>query len=160
MGRRCKTLLPVAGSLLQPQYSTEEDTRALIGAKQRQQYYYDKHCKPLDPISIGKTVRMKLPGRNTWNSGTCTDQVGPRSYEVKVGNGIYRRNRRQLVSTDEQPADLQHDDPLPDYNPPSKTAEPTAVAQEEPSLSREPAALRRSERNAKPPGWLKDYQLQ
>lgn len=31
MGRRCKTLLPVAATLLQPRYSTEEDTRALVG---------------------------------------------------------------------------------------------------------------------------------
>lgn len=41
-GRRCKTMLPVAGSLLQPSYPTEEDTRKIIGAKQRQQYCYNR----------------------------------------------------------------------------------------------------------------------
>ena len=50
MGRRCKTLLPVAGSLLQPNFPTEEDTRKLIGTKQRQQHYYNKQAKPLEPI--------------------------------------------------------------------------------------------------------------
>ena len=33
MGRRCKTLLPIAGSLLQPNFPTEEDTRKLLGTK-------------------------------------------------------------------------------------------------------------------------------
>ena len=77
MGRRYKTLLPVAGSLLQPQYATEEDTRALIGVKKRQQHYYDKHSKPLPPISKGDTVRMKLLGRNRWDAGICTGKWDP-----------------------------------------------------------------------------------
>ena len=33
MGRRCMTLLPIAGSLLQPNFPTEEDTRKLLGTK-------------------------------------------------------------------------------------------------------------------------------
>ena len=103
MGCRCKTLLPVAGTLLQPRYSTEEDTRALMGKKQRQQYYYNQHAKPLQPINQGETVRMKLPGQKTWTPGTCMGQVGPRSYEVKVGESVFRRNRRQLIHTDEPP---------------------------------------------------------
>ena len=94
MGRRCKTLLPVAGTLLQPRYSTEEDTRAIIGNKQRQRYYYNNHTKPLQPIDRGETVRIRLPGQKTWSAGTCMGPVGPRSYEVKVGESVYRRNRR------------------------------------------------------------------
>ena len=34
-GRRCKTLLPVAGTLLLPQHSTESETRGLLGMKRR-----------------------------------------------------------------------------------------------------------------------------
>lgn len=101
MGRRCKTLLPVAGSLLQPNFPTEEDTRKLIGTKQRQQHYYNKQAKPLDPISVGETVRMKLPGEKTWSSGTCVATAGPRSYRVQVGQTVYRRNRRQLIDAGE-----------------------------------------------------------
>ncbi|PFX15885.1 Retrovirus-related Pol polyprotein from transposon 17.6 [Stylophora pistillata] len=92
MGRRCKTLLPVAGSLLQPNFPTEEDTRKLIGTKQRQQHHYNKQAKPLDPISVGETVRMKLPGEKTWSSGTFTATAGPRSYKAQVGQTVYRRN--------------------------------------------------------------------
>ena len=47
LGRRCKTRLPVSGPLLQPCYSTEEDTLALLGQKERQRHYYDQHVKPL-----------------------------------------------------------------------------------------------------------------
>ena len=50
MGRRCKTLLPVTDALLQPQYSTEQDARSIMGAKQRTQYYYNKGAKPLEAI--------------------------------------------------------------------------------------------------------------
>ena len=58
-----KTLLPVADYLLQPSYPTDEDTRnsKLIGNKQRQKFYYNKHRKPLEPIVTGDTVQMKLP---------------------------------------------------------------------------------------------------
>ena len=67
MGRRCKTLLPIAGSLLQPNFPTEEDTRKLLGTKQRQQFYYNKKASPLEPISVGDAVRMRLPGEKTWD---------------------------------------------------------------------------------------------
>ena len=85
MGRRCKTLLPVAGTLLQPRYSTKQETRALIGNMQRQQHYFNAHAKPLHPIQPGETLRMKLPGQKTWTAGRCTSQTGPRSYDVKIG---------------------------------------------------------------------------
>ena len=118
MGRRCKTLLPVAGSLLQPSFPTEADTRKLLGTKQRQQHYYNKQVRPLEPISIGDTVRMRLPGEETWSPGTCTAEAGPRSYRVQVGNAIYRRNRRQLIKTGESseptlPEDIFTPDDLP-----------------------------------------------
>jgi hypothetical protein len=74
MGWRCKTLLPVAGSLQQPQYATEEDTRTLIRDM--------KLSRPLPPISTGHTVRMKRLGQKRWDAGICKGQVGPRSYET------------------------------------------------------------------------------
>ena len=113
MERRCKTLLPDAGTLLQSRYSTEQETSALIGNKQRQQHYYDRHAKPLHPIKPGETVRMRLPGQNTWTAGTCTGQTGPRSYDVKVGETMYRRNRRQLIQANEPPIlDIGEPEPL------------------------------------------------
>ena len=77
MGRRCKTLLPIASTLLQPRYSTDEESRAIMGKKERQRYYYNKHTKPLQPILQGETVRMKLPGQKVWSAGTCLGPLGP-----------------------------------------------------------------------------------
>ena len=70
MGRRCKTLLPTAGTLLKPRHDTDADTRALAGRKRRQSFYYNQHARPLTPIDEGATVRMRLPGEKTWAPGT------------------------------------------------------------------------------------------
>ena len=40
---------------------------------------------------------MQLPGQSRWSQGECTKLVGPRNYEVTIGNTTYRRNRRQLI---------------------------------------------------------------
>ena len=86
---RCKTLLPAHGALLKPQYSTEGDTEAISKQKERQQHYYDMHTKPLKPLSPGDSVRMQLPGQKAWSPGVCAGLVGPRSYEVKVGDRTF-----------------------------------------------------------------------
>lgn len=98
MGHRCKTLVPVAGTLLQPRCTTEEDSRAIIRRKHRKKHYYDRHTKPLEAIIPGETVRMKLPGQEWWSVGTCTEQLDRRSYVVKVGDSTYRRNRNQRTT--------------------------------------------------------------
>ena len=103
-GRRCKTLLPVSGTLLQPRHSTEEETRAIMGMKRRQQHFYNRHTKPLQPIVPGQSVRMQLPGNTTWTAGTCIGEAGPRSYKVQIGDSFYRRNRRQLIASDGPPS--------------------------------------------------------
>ena len=103
MGRRCKTLLPIAGTLLMPRHNTEEETRALVGAKERQRFYYNRNAKPLPLITPGETIRMRLPGEKRWTKGTCAQELGNRSYQVKVGSGKYRRNRRDLLKTNERP---------------------------------------------------------
>ncbi|KAL9979611.1 hypothetical protein ACROYT_G017294 [Oculina patagonica] len=146
MGRRCKTLLPVAGSLLQPNFPTEEDSRKLLGTKQRQLFYYKKQAKPLEPIRIGDTVRMKLPGEKTWSPGTCTATAGPRSFRVQVGNAVYRRNRRQLMKTGEpNEATLPEDVCFPDNLTPRRDeAEATASPENYPaSVPSETAGPRR-----------------
>ena len=101
MGRRCRTLLPMSESLLQPQFPMEDDLIALRGRKQRQERYYNRHCKQLKPIDRGDTVCVKVPGEKVWTSATCVGLAGPRSYLVKAGGAIYRRNQRDLISTGE-----------------------------------------------------------
>ena len=161
MGRRCKTLAPVAGTLLQPRYSTEEETHALIGSKQRQQHHYNHHVKPLQPIDQAETVRMKLPGQKTWSPGTCLGKDGPRSYEVKNGESIYRHNCRQLIRSNEPP--------IVDYNEaePATSSSETTIQDHQvdqpaqaPNIQSHPTPLRRSECSHKRPAYLKDFVTQ
>ena len=131
MGRRCKTLLPKAAALLKPRFTTEEDARALTGRKQRQQYYYNRNAKPLKPITPGETVRMKLPGHDTWSQGTCTESLDNRSYMVKVGDTQYRRNRRHILKTNEStiPAPPDVVETLP-TSPEDNLAKPSSPSKE------------------------------
>ena len=156
LGRRCKTLLPMSKSLLHPRYSTEEDTRALNAQKQHQPFYYNRQVKPLNPITPGDTVRMRLPGQSTWSAGVCTSLAGPRSYRVKVGESQYRRNRRQLLCANEPPLDIQ-DTQIPDVDSPSDDRqEPNSNESGIPPPSPDPPPCR-SGRPRKSPAWMADY---
>ena len=86
-----------------PRHNTEEATRALVGAKERQRFYYNRNAKPLPLITPGETIRMRLPGEKRWTKGTCAQELGNRSYKVKFGSCEYRRNLRDLLKTDEKP---------------------------------------------------------
>ena len=56
-------LLAVAGLLLLSIYLTEENTRKLIGTKQRHKHHCNRQVKPLGPVDVGDTIYMQLPGR-------------------------------------------------------------------------------------------------
>ena len=174
MGRRCKTLLPVAGTLLLPRHSTESETRGLLGMKRRQQYYANQHTKPLTPIESGDTVRMRLHGKKRWSVGTCIRQVAPRSYNVNVDGATYRRNRRQLLCAGEFPVrgPLEYNGSA--RNDPPTTDDPGAVSMDpvlrddpvsgndDPIGGQEPVPTvvpgpRRSSRETRTPSRLSDY---
>ena len=160
MGRRCKTLLPVTDALLQPRYSTEQDARSIMGAKQRQQHYYNKCAKPLEAIKPGETVRLQLPGQKAWSPGVCVREVGPRSFVVKAGSSTYRRNRRHLIRSGEQPLPVVSTDdtePMPENKP--SPPEPVAGSLPKAPISAtpSPSGPRRSQRSKMKPAWLSDY---
>ena len=166
-GRRCKTLLPVSGTLLQPRHSTEGEIRAMMGMKRRQQHFYNSHTKPLQPITTGQSVRMRLPGNTTWTADTCVGEAGPRSYKVQIGDADYRRNRRQLIMSDQAP---NKDNQKVDLPIPGEQSQATPIgSSQETSPSSEPAEAtmpqsssalpspRRSNRSCQPPSWMNDY---
>ena len=162
LGRRCKTLLPITKTLLSPRYPIKQDIQELQAQKERQQQYYNQHGRDLRPISPGETVRIRLPGQKTWSVGICKALVGPRSYEVNVGNTIYRRNRRHVIHTDElfdtenmDPQTVHPEEGMDNGSAPmeqdgTSTSLTTAVPQE-------PCTLRRSQRTHRAPHWMEDY---
>ena len=46
---------------------------------------------------------MRLPVEKHWTKGIRAQELGNRSYQVKVGSGKYRHNLRDLLKPDERP---------------------------------------------------------
>ena len=123
-------------------------------------------CQNIKATALGETVPMHLPGQITWSAGVCTGLVGPRSYEVKIGDSVYRRNRCQLIHANEpprralpivepQPTQLSTDINTPEDNPVPST-ESTAPPIVEAHTNNSPC---RSGRVTKIPKWMEDYVL-
>ena len=90
-------------SLLKQSTNPDQDCHDLLANKARQEYYYNRTAKPLPPLEMGDSVRIRLPGKTTWSAGTCVGQCPePRSYDVEVDGAKYRRNRRDILLTKEQ----------------------------------------------------------
>jgi len=136
MGRRCKTLLPMAAGLLRPRNSEMEKDRAKLAVqKEKQRRYYNRNTKKLPQIRPNQSIRMRLPGEKRWSWGVCKGMVGPRSYDVLVQNRVYRRNRRHLLdlrepppyesaTTDDLPVDREDSNPKLTGSEPNETASP------------------------------------
>ena len=62
----------------------------------RQKNNFDQHhrAKILEPLLPGETIW--LPDRSS--SGKVVKQTAPRSFVVQTSEGVYRRNRRDIVS--------------------------------------------------------------
>ena len=162
MGCRCRTLLPMSEALLRPSCPL----RAMSDRKRRQKHYYDRHAKPLPNVSPGEIVRMRLPGQKVWTPATCLDSAGPRSFLVKSGSTVYRRNRPDIIKTSETPVSSQtvvpKETPLPSssgtVSPGHTTVHvPSTLASSVPSAEPPsfqpdvpPTDLRRSERKKTP----------
>ena len=87
MGCRLKTSLPTNSELLKPR-GNQKIKQHLQSIKERQTFYYDKHCS--------KEVPQKHD--NKWIQATVIEKHHtPRSYIVQTPEGQkYRRNRRHL----------------------------------------------------------------
>ena len=104
---------------------------------------------------------MKLPGQERWSTGTCTQQVDSRSYMVKVGDNKYRRNRKQIVQSQEPPI-LEMPEVVEETNAPNHPRQATPAAEVNnkktpDSVPTHSPGLRRSARQHKTPAWQSDY---
>ena len=75
------------------------DNRALLAAKAKQGHYYNANSRPLPDLTTGASVRIRMPGGKTWTPGICEGDAGPKTYDIRVGPNIYRRNRRHIRCT-------------------------------------------------------------
>ena len=104
-GRRTRTLLPTATSLLKPSI-TPGVREKLLKKKERQTYYYNRGTRELSPLRKGDAVVMlPSPQARKWRRAQVEDQVDLRSYAVRTEDGrVFRRNRRHLKKYDPPPA--------------------------------------------------------
>ncbi len=151
LGRRCRTRLPMTGSLLKPKYPTTQDAHDINKQKAKQREYYDRQGKSLKPLRNGSAVRMKLPGQDKWTPAVCSGLVGPRRYQVETERGIFERNRKHILdaqeTTDPQPQE-EDDTPIP-VGPPEGSV-PGDPSSPQPSS----IPIRRSQRRRQQPDWL------
>ena len=67
----------------------------------RQKKNYNKGAKDLEKLETGEVVRIW--GKGWDRKAVVTKKVNPRSYVVRTeGGGVYRRNRRDLMSVKER----------------------------------------------------------
>ena len=102
--RRCKTLLPIAEQLLQPEV-VPQALDGLRSTRAKQAAQYNKQARDLPQLKVGDMVRMQpVQGEPEWKKGVVINALPHRSFEVQVGEDrVYRRNRRQLRKSQERP---------------------------------------------------------
>ena len=99
MGRQIRSTMPATTNHLKPKIIEPEkvqETRQLM--QRRQQKYYNQHTrKESQELKPGQPVQIQLNSGSKWEKGEVVKKDStPRSYHVKVNNGIYRRNTKYI----------------------------------------------------------------
>lgn len=126
MGRRTRTTLPTKAQLLQPRTVDVKDRM-----KERRRKiisHHDKQAKDLPILKEGESVTVRPQKGKTWEKATVTERVDDRSYKVKTGDSILRRNRVFIRSTPKP-----SDESQPGYTTPDL---PASTSNNEASTSR------------------------
>ena len=94
MSRRQRTKLPISNTMLKPK--VEYNARnTLMDIQKRRKIQFDKNKNDLSELKIGQNVYMLQ--NSVWVKGVVVGHTKyPRSYLVKIGDTIYRRNRIHL----------------------------------------------------------------
>ena len=128
MGRRLRTRLPVIPSTLLPGVTGRDlhnakAREAVQRAKQQQQFNSRYRATYITPLQPGDNVWVRDQDRY----GTVVERAPqPRSYLVQTPNGVIRRNRSALVTTEIR-QQIQRDDPTPTSTTPDKAEDPPAT---------------------------------
>lgn len=161
LGRRTKNNVPIAAELLEPKVVKDIKKRKQANQK-RQEKYYNRDAKNLEPLRKGDVVRIQPRGKNvTWEKAKVVEEVAHRSYIVETESGVQRRrNRRHLRKT----AEACDPDFAMSSFPPHHQSRSEIDVEREASTSEEmqetppsQQQCRRSARNRRSPTYLKDY---
>ena len=103
-GRRTRTKLPVAYTLLRTP-ETDETRAALTTAKKRQAVYYNRHARerPRSALHTGQTVRFKPDDSGEWRKGAIKNVLPYRSYDIQLEDGTTRRRTSKHVRFTSEP---------------------------------------------------------
>ena len=180
-GRRAQTSLPIADSLLRPAVMQPDQVHErMMDYRRKQKFYYDKTAQTLQPIKTDQAIRVWTP--DGWKPAEYIGQHQlPNSHTVKAGTQgrLYRRNRKHLMITGEQPHVIQPPEPyfptIPrnqnpsqppqqPYNPTTVKPIPTQTQSHTPTITTTPKPtpppqipINRPIRQKRDPVWLKDY---
>ena len=178
-GRRAQTRLPILDSRLKP--STIEPNTVhdkMMEYRRKQKFYYDRNAKQLPELKKDAAVRVWTP--NGWKPAEYQGKHPlPNSHVIRAGDqGLtYRRNRKHLLMTGEEPHRAVIPEPprtmIPPMRPQTRrpvprpqgvnqplnqvpTRDPTRPPIRPPSPpNHQPPA--RPSRERRTPVWMKDY---
>ena len=160
MGRRLRTFIPVTEDMLKPQlYDPEEVLPKLKERQRKQKVQHDRTAKELPPLKEGEVVRLKEGSK--WKPARVTQILpSPRSYEVETEKGVYRRNRRHLLKTEEsQTPDVTTDDVPMEIESDAAPVATTPDNQEMQPVEMPVTTTTRFGRTIREPERFKDYQV-
>jgi hypothetical protein len=103
-GRLIRTSLPTLSSNFEQKSVDRESVRVNYDENKRksEKYHNQKHgVTPLQGLNVGDSVRIKTDDDRDWSQMGRVDSLNdqPRSYNVRIGNKIVKRNRRHLKLT-------------------------------------------------------------
>jgi hypothetical protein len=145
LGRRTRTCLPICNKKLDTPTS-KAASQALVKAKARQAYYYNRNAKERPPLEKGDTVRVKFDDRPEWRKAEIDKVLPHRSYEVRFEDGTVRRRTSKHVRFSPEPP-IVFDDFYDDSDPP-----PSANRQPTPSLPSASSNAGENRRRGEPVG--------
>ena len=149
MGRNLRTTVPTTRAHRTPIVVDAEELRKKErDLRERQKQDFNRHhgARKLPDLKEGDQVW--LPDRAT--EGTVGEEVSPRSYEVTTADGVYRRNRQDILQLPNPPLDDQQDS----SEDSQATGQDQPTDEEDQPPEQEQVEVRRSSRELrKPPRW-------
>ena len=87
-----------------------------------QAHYYNRSAHDKPGLHRDDTVRVKVDEKSDWVKGKIAEVLPYRSYKVQTeDNRIFRRNRRHIRFSNEDPVIFRYEDEMEDDHPSTST---------------------------------------